>query len=254
MVTFSQYSTAKKKVTEIKARWESTERILGPAVEALPHLLPIPLLIFTWGVLCTAGNQQGGLLCVLVSTLLLVIIPGALSLTPIHAAHFPNQSPFHSSLSRFYVWLDEQVQSILSQMHPESWTRIVTNEMLSHFIGPFIPNRQPRDRITSDSKLAPSTEVFHQLVQEAHDSDTLELAVASVSNAIRWNPRRSEYFSAREDHRMEPIWHAQHSAQLLDIESLSLTHFLSRTASPRTKIAAAEAITDLALGIPRKCM
>lgn len=253
MATFSQYSAARDQVADINARWKFIEKFLGPTVEALPHLLSIPMVLFVLGLLCTTVIQRS-ILYTSLSALFAIITAGLLFATLFRVAAFEDHSPFQSSISRFLVALDARAQSMLLKMPLGAGARSIFLKILLFFIEPFAPERKPQNRTTSNSELTPHAEAFHRLVQETHDHSTLDLTVASVFWAIRSEPRRWEYFFAREhaDSDTETGQPAQQSAQLLEIECMSLLHFLKEQAGPRSNILAARAITDLAIGIPSK--
>ncbi|KAJ7730605.1 hypothetical protein DFH07DRAFT_756233, partial [Mycena maculata] len=51
LVSSSNHSKAVERLTDIRTRWKAAERSLGPAIESLPQLLIIPVLLFILGLL-----------------------------------------------------------------------------------------------------------------------------------------------------------------------------------------------------------
>ncbi|KAJ6619431.1 hypothetical protein B0H10DRAFT_1793439 [Mycena sp. CBHHK59/15] len=50
-LTRSEHIHAAKKLTDVCARWEEAKHVLAPLVEALPHLMVIPVALFILGLL-----------------------------------------------------------------------------------------------------------------------------------------------------------------------------------------------------------
>ncbi|KAJ7141715.1 hypothetical protein C8R43DRAFT_892543, partial [Mycena crocata] len=53
MVGWSRFPKASEKLIDIRTRWVSSERFLGPTIELLPQLLVVPVLLFIAGLLDT---------------------------------------------------------------------------------------------------------------------------------------------------------------------------------------------------------
>ncbi|KAJ7513300.1 hypothetical protein B0H11DRAFT_1698408, partial [Mycena galericulata] len=51
LVSESHHTRAVERLTEIRTRWKAAENLLGPAIESLPQLLIIPVLLFILGLL-----------------------------------------------------------------------------------------------------------------------------------------------------------------------------------------------------------
>ncbi|KAJ7701240.1 hypothetical protein B0H17DRAFT_976737, partial [Mycena rosella] len=51
MVAWSRFTKASEKLIDIRTRWVSSERFLGPTIQLLPQLLVIPVLLFIAGLL-----------------------------------------------------------------------------------------------------------------------------------------------------------------------------------------------------------
>ncbi|KAJ7082701.1 hypothetical protein B0H15DRAFT_764900, partial [Mycena belliarum] len=50
LVSWSQHRKAVERLTDISTRWKAAEKLLGPAIESLPQLLIIPVLLFIIGL------------------------------------------------------------------------------------------------------------------------------------------------------------------------------------------------------------
>ncbi|KAJ7184803.1 hypothetical protein C8R46DRAFT_844601, partial [Mycena filopes] len=50
LVSWSHHNKAVERLTDIRTRWKSAEQLLGPAIESLPQLLIIPVLLFIIGL------------------------------------------------------------------------------------------------------------------------------------------------------------------------------------------------------------
>lgn len=158
MVTWSRYVKAWEKVADIRARWKAAERFLGPAIEGLPPLLIIPVVLFIAGLLDTLFSrvldlsyQPPGIIFTLVFSLLFIIsIAALLCITLFHGIRNPTRSPFQTS-----------------------FTRIVGGSN----------SVRGRDRAYN----------YYEVVQETHDDDILDQAAASLfpvichDSAIRTN-------------------------------------------------------------------
>ncbi|KAJ7611147.1 hypothetical protein B0H17DRAFT_874938, partial [Mycena rosella] len=51
MITWSERKKASERLADIWARWNAADRVLRPAIEALPQLLIIPVFLFIVGIL-----------------------------------------------------------------------------------------------------------------------------------------------------------------------------------------------------------
>ncbi|KAJ7475241.1 hypothetical protein B0H11DRAFT_1810715, partial [Mycena galericulata] len=109
MVVLSNHKRAVDRLIDINRRWKGAEKMLGPAVEAIPQLLVIPVILFVVGLLDSIFSAILALRPLPVpiaaasalSLLFVIGIVAFLAAALLHAALWPASSPFQSSLARF---------------------------------------------------------------------------------------------------------------------------------------------------------
>ncbi|KAJ7471765.1 hypothetical protein FB451DRAFT_1470619 [Mycena latifolia] len=162
MLALSHHTRAIDKIVDIKHRWDAAEKTLGPAIEMIPQLLVIPVLLFVIGLLDSIFSAILGLAAlpipvVIASGISLFFIAGVvllLACTLLDASVRPGSSPFQSTLSR----------GIRRMFELASCARPVTSK-----------NTIPPGRVAL---------TYHEIVQRTHADDTLDKAAAALSGVM----------------------------------------------------------------------
>ncbi|KAJ7288375.1 hypothetical protein C8J57DRAFT_1047855, partial [Mycena rebaudengoi] len=204
-LTRSEHIHAAKKLTDVCARWDEAKKVLAPLVEALPHLMVIPVALFIVGLLdslfSTALTQTHLSFPVLVAGAISSIFVGAvaafLGYVLLDGVSRPSTSPFQTAISR-------------------SITRI-----------PYLTRSyKPKDE--SDATLTPlELETYCRVVQVTHDDVSLDQAAAATRSLL------------------EQSITTRNSINLLELEVKTILHLLSPEASLRSNLTAAEALINL---------
>lgn len=111
MLTRSRHHQAHKKLGELHHRWVEANRLLAPAIEALPQLLIVPVLLFIVGLLdmlLSSSIPVSGfdvlLLVAGVISCVFIIAVGVYTIwTVVHGCMHPEVSPYQSTISRALV-------------------------------------------------------------------------------------------------------------------------------------------------------
>ncbi|KAJ7471780.1 hypothetical protein FB451DRAFT_1559009 [Mycena latifolia] len=90
MTTLSSHDTAAAKLVDINTRWKAAEKLLGPALEIIPQLLVILVILFVIGLLDSIFS----------STLRLEVLPVPIAAASGLSFSRPDSSPFQSNLAR----------------------------------------------------------------------------------------------------------------------------------------------------------
>ncbi|KAJ7471750.1 hypothetical protein FB451DRAFT_1399066 [Mycena latifolia] len=165
------------KLVDIRSRWNAAEKILGPATEAIPQLLVIPVVLFVAGLLDQIFTAILTLAVlpipiVVASVISLLSIAGVvlfLAFTFLDASARPNSSPFQSTLARIVRTIFEMA-SCLGQAQ-------------SHH-----PDHSPDAMALT----------YHEIVQSTHDDETLDKAAAVLSSIIDPRPQYYSDLNAKE--------------------------------------------------------
>ncbi|KAJ7471771.1 hypothetical protein FB451DRAFT_1134484, partial [Mycena latifolia] len=108
LTALSNKRTAADKLFDINTRWKAAEKTLGPALEVIPQLLIIPVILFIVGLLDSVFSNILGLVVLPVpiaaaSGLSLFFVGGVgvfLVFALLDASFRPENSPFQSALAR----------------------------------------------------------------------------------------------------------------------------------------------------------
>ncbi|KAJ7202450.1 hypothetical protein C8J57DRAFT_1410116 [Mycena rebaudengoi] len=155
MVCYSRFTKASEKLVDIRMRWRSSERFLGPAIELLPQILVIPVLLFIAGLLDTLFSSVMRLsrppLPILFTSGICLLLISAVSFllcySVVNRGWNPSGSPKPGVGDR-------------------GWQK-----------------RGMKDRPETLSEKAPT--IYHEVVQATHDDDTLNQASAALYSIIQ---------------------------------------------------------------------
>ncbi|KAJ6514257.1 hypothetical protein C8R47DRAFT_1206627 [Mycena vitilis] len=202
MVGWSRFTKASEKLIDIRTRWASSERFLGPTIELLPQLLVIPVLLFIAGLLDT-------------------LFSSVLQLQPA-----PMPILFTSGVSLFFI---SAVACLLCytlahrSLNPTgSRFRWPINHLKRH------PKDGPQNGDFPDTLSGKAPSVYHDVVQATHDDEALNQAAAALYNVIQSLSVWPRYGTT--------------SPGLLDQERATFLHLLSPEASTRSNRTAAQVI------------
>ncbi|KAJ7280582.1 hypothetical protein C8J57DRAFT_1299645 [Mycena rebaudengoi] len=221
MVTWSRGGTACKKLTDIRRRWDGAEKTLGPAIEALPQILVVPVLLFMVGLidmlLSNVMQLPPAALSLFAACGLALLsmtgVASAIGYTLFDAGLHPERSPFCSTLSRFISI--SIIPALRSIFYRYSLRRAdVENETILV------------DNIVNEAR------VYHDIVQNTHDDDTLDKASAALASFVSDRGLNEE---------KEPDVYAE----LASLEYFTILHLLSPEASLRSNVTAAHAILQI---------
>ncbi|KAJ7321018.1 hypothetical protein DFH08DRAFT_970317 [Mycena albidolilacea] len=235
MIPWSRHQKATLRLADIYRRWDAAERILRPAIESLPQLLVLPVLLFLVGILDMLISTLFGLphrpVFILATTgfclLLIASLSGVLLVTLIDGSLHPSSSIFQSTLAAFIH------AKVVNKMSPTDTQRgpkanVITTLALDDAESGYSVQSEGAmedDRLVVGLSIE-SVDSYHRIVQGTHDDDTLEQAASALLDMLKvpnlGTRRRS----------MSPN------------ELKSLIHFLSPEASFRSNRTAAEVLVE----------
>ncbi|KAJ7197929.1 hypothetical protein GGX14DRAFT_667129 [Mycena pura] len=237
LVSWSRSSKAVQRLTDIRTRWKSAERLLGPAVESLPQLLVIPVLLFLVGLLdsvfSTALQISSPPVSVLVTSGLSLLFVAAVAIglcfTIINGSLHPTSSPFQSRTAHILnVSYVKHIRPILRRM------RTIILSVLQ--ITP--PTRISYAAVNPPFMLSPdSMDIYHEILQATGDDQILDDASAALFQII--GQRIINQSPPRRMFKRLPV-------NLLPQECATLVHLLSPEASVRSNRTAAQVIVKMA--------
>ncbi|KAJ7185200.1 hypothetical protein C8R46DRAFT_1287547 [Mycena filopes] len=156
MVGWSRFTKASEKLIDIRTRWASSERFLGPTIELLPQLLVIPVLLFIAGLLDT-------------------LFSSVLQLTPA-----PKPILFTSGVSLLSI---SAVAILLCYslahrgLNPSGYN---IQSTLRRF-----KRHKTHDADFPDTLSERAPSVYHEVVQATHDDDALNDAAAALYDIMQ---------------------------------------------------------------------
>jgi hypothetical protein len=235
MIPWSPHQKATLRLADIYRRWDAAERILRPAIESLPQLLVLPVLLFLVGILDMLISTLFGLphrpVFILATTgfclLLIAGLSGVLLVTLIDGSLHPSSSIFQSTLAAFIH------AKVVNKMSPTDTQRgpkanVITTLALDDAESGYSVQSEGAmedDRLVVGLSIE-SVDSYHRIVQGTHDDNTLEQAASALLDMLKvpnlGTRRRS----------MSPN------------ELKSLIHFLSPEASFRSNRTAAEVLVE----------
>jgi hypothetical protein len=179
MLTHSKHMKPVDSCLDLQAKWNAAERLLSPAVNALPPLLILPVVLFVTGlvdllisnilrispvpkvILATSG----------VGLFSIAIILSFLSITLAHACIYPGTSPFSSSVSVFlHKWLVINFRDCFHYI--SSW--ITGSTTCAHL----------HDAEGSGLAQQKTCATYYEVIPTISDDDTLDAAAAALTQVI----------------------------------------------------------------------
>ncbi|KAJ7471768.1 hypothetical protein FB451DRAFT_1089817 [Mycena latifolia] len=162
MTTLSTKTTAADKLVDINRRWKAAEKMLGPALEVIPQLLVIPVILFIVGLLDSIFSS------ILALEVLPAPIAAALGLSLlfvagvvvflvfalVDASFRPDSSPFQSTLARFFSKLFK------------------------------IDNVPAEDWLINVRRMTSMVSTYQDIVRATHDDEALDKAAATLRGMI----------------------------------------------------------------------
>ncbi|KAF7333785.1 hypothetical protein MVEN_02335300 [Mycena venus] len=242
MVAMSQKKGAAFRLADIHRRWASAETSLRPAIEALPQLLVLPVLLFIVGVLDMLLSTileispaprfilGSTVICLLAITVVAVVLVLALIDATIH----PSTSAFQSATASLIVNSMPFITAFLRQLvtlitvpisHCYSAASGYKNRCSTH-----PPTMIPLSGAKSNSKI-PYEDIYtsyHETIQQTHDDTVLDQAASALQQLVL----REQFISVD----LAPPDAA---------ELATLIHLLSPEASFRSNITAASIVADI---------
>ncbi|KAF7355881.1 hypothetical protein MVEN_00916800 [Mycena venus] len=234
LVSWSQHNKAVERLTDIRTRWRNAEKTLGPAIESLPQLLVVPVLLFILGlvdsVFSTALQISSPPTSVLAASSLSVVfiasVAVGMGLTLIDGSLRPKSSPFQSRLAHVLnVSIVQRVKPLAHRLRTAALTTLLEAPSLKS-----LPVR-PAPPLSAESM-----KIYHEILQATRDDDILDDASAALFNVIG---QRTIYANPNRFLRRIPV-------DLLPQECATLLHLLSPEASVRSHRTAAQVIVDIA--------
>lgn len=251
MLTRSNHRAAHKKLGDIHRRWAQAERLLAPAIDLLPQLLIIPVLLFVVGLLDNIISITIPLSRVflpvfvagLLSCAFAVVVAVYTGWTVIDGCLHPETSPFQSTLSQLIVVYGNRLQKAVASAYSVFMKhfRLLKRVLLSLTTGSYTQSDQSCNSLeagllstipsgekdTDDTPLAThEIHAYHSVIQQTHEDDIVDQAAAVLWPILR----------QRE-------WKTSISPD----EFSSLCYMLSDEASIRTNITSAQNLMSLEL-------
>ncbi|KAJ7500603.1 hypothetical protein B0H11DRAFT_1995828 [Mycena galericulata] len=228
MVTWSHHKKAALRLSDIHKRWAAAERILRPAIESLPQLLVIPVLLFIAAIvdvlLSTVLQITPKPTLIFVTTSIclmsIMVVTCVLLAAFIDGGVNPSTSPFQSSLASL---LRGGILSAVSlgPSYADRLRRQIFGSRVkesSSLPGSYEEPEEPHNNLplAQDAVLS-----YHAILQGTHDDDALDLAASALLEILK-----SPGLSRRGD--------------ITDTEIATFVHLLSPEASIRSNRTAAE--------------
>lgn len=256
MLTRSRHTQAYKKLGELYSRWDGASRLLAPAVDLLPQLLILPIVLFVVGLLdnimsaCVPLSQP--FMPVFVAGILSCISVIAVAVyalwTVLHGCRYPDTSPFQSTLSRSLaqssaVIYGSRIYRLVKSTILKLWRRLL---LRTGIVSPPTPLRTSSGllyysnhyRRASQAELdqrmplikPKQHEAFYRTLLQTDEDDVLDEAAAALS-------------AIRELYRVK-FWAYPYPDTPNSYEVQSLFHLLSPEASIRSNTTAAAFIAS----------
>lgn len=249
MLTRSNHRAAHRKLGDIHRRWAQAERLLAPAIDLLPQLLIIPVLLFVVGLLDNIISIAIPLSRVFLPVFVAGLLSCAFALvvaiytgwTVIDGCLHPETSPFQSTVSRLMVIYGTRLHKAVLPAYSASMKhcRLLKRALLSLITGSYSPSDQFGDSMeagllivnphgedrTDDAPLAThEIHAYHSVIQQTHEDDIVDQAAAVLLPIIRQREWKT----------------------CISLEELSsLCYMLSDEASIRTNITTAQYLVYL---------
>lgn len=273
MLTRSRHTQAHKKLGDLHRRWVQANQWLAPAVEFLPQLLILPVVLFVVGLLDSVFSSSLPLsrpfapifIAGLISATFAIAVAAYTLWTVFHGWIHPDSSPFQSTISQLWVLHGPSIAYRIKQAsrsvvrHCQSclawltcfWVsaayRTMAIETSAHDVrnDPFGTRRPdvPQDTSAPMATLElHDAEAFHATLQATHDDDVLDQAVAAYPYLISECATRFRPIVLKQEYVEPTIQFNVMSLAAYEVESLAYS--LSDEASVRTNITAAAFIAN----------
>lgn len=277
-------------LVDIHRRWAEAERILGPALETLPVILTIPVILFLIGLLDNISSAALGsphasapvMVAASLSAIAIILVGIALLYTLIHACINPDTSPFRTTISQYiytlglrikrrftglFKWISEHMHLTVRSTPVLGW-KIQSKSLAGQISRRIRSFFHPRE---SDVE-SQSPKIEHEK-EEEEEEPTLEQYMAND----QYLPRADRVYHATLQTTHEDVSLDQAAAAfpsicennltrnhfyynipretrtlLSDLEIKSLVHLLSPEASYRCNLTASESILRLNGFLPEK--
>ncbi|KAF7358916.1 hypothetical protein MSAN_01232000 [Mycena sanguinolenta] len=223
MVTWSHHKKAALRLSDVHKRWAAAERVLRPAIESLPQLLVIPVLLFIAAIVdvllstVLVISPRPTLIFVTTSLCLISIITVAsvLCATFLHGGLNPTTSPFQSSLASLLRTTIINIGTFFFHH-----TNNLFDQKLVRRVSPTMET-QNMNGLLDTSLFSDATSSYHEIVQGTHDDDALNLAASALLDILT-------------------VPGVSRRAEITDLELKTFIHLLSPEASIRSNRTAAE--------------
>ncbi|KAJ7662444.1 hypothetical protein B0H17DRAFT_318537 [Mycena rosella] len=234
LVSWSQHNKAVERLTDITTRWKAAEKSLGPAVESLPQLLIIPVLLFILGLvdflfsvtLQLSSPPVAIIVTSSISVVLVATVAVIMSFTLVDGSLHPMTSPFQSRLAHIMnVSLVQYIRPVVLRLRKQAFTTLLNQNPTS------APQVAPSPALSQEAM-----KIYHEVLQATRDDDILDEASAALFHVI---VQRTAY---------QPVSHRFFRRLPIDIlpqECATLLHLLSPEASIRSHRTAAQVIVDM---------
>ncbi|KAJ7062709.1 hypothetical protein C8F01DRAFT_1251522 [Mycena amicta] len=220
MVGWSRFTKASEKLIDIRTRWLSSERFLGPTIELLPQMLVVPVLLFIAGLLDTLFSSVLQLspvpLPILFTSGLSLLFITAVAVLLGYTLTQRSINPTGTGIA--FQWMSELRNRL--EFVANSSSTLSRNDTLRP-IPRTLRKRRSEPQLTSSAHL-----VYHDVVQSTHDDDTLNEASAALYSVIQTFSIWPRYTLASDVHA---------SSGLLAQERATLLHLLSPEATNRIR-------------------
>lgn len=222
MLARSKHRAAHKKLGDLDRRWAQAERLLAPAVELLPQLLIIPVLLFVAGLLDNILSSVIPLskvflpifIAALLSCVFALVVLTYTGWTVIHGCLYPETSPFQSTLSQLLAIHGTRLYKALTSAYVASleYSHSWRSKLLTLTTGPHSQcdhslssvESGSSSMITSQGKIPAQASLatheihaYHSAIQQTHEDDIVDQA-AAVLDSILWHPVGNKIVSSEE--------------------------------------------------------
>jgi hypothetical protein len=178
MITLSTHRRAVDKLIDIHNRWKPAEKMLDPAIEVIPQLLVVPVILFVVGLLDSIFSNILNLELLPIpiaaaSSMSLFFVAGVvgfLAFALLHASVYPDSSPFQSTLARV--------------------------------VRKIIPTTEKYSELGAAERMLLST--YYEIVQATHEDETLDGAAAALVAMFETQVTEGTYHASRSTDRLLP--------------------------------------------------
>ncbi|KAJ7135879.1 hypothetical protein C8R44DRAFT_389744 [Mycena epipterygia] len=240
MIAWSRHKKASERLADIWTRWNAADRVLRPAIEALPQLLVFPVFLFIIGILDMLFSSVQELLrpppfilfAFGLSVLCITVVAALLGFTIVDGSIHPASSPFQSKLAyTLHISVIPRLKVCASLVHRlllphlDASTSDWESRVPTSFQAQVDPTRLPVSTI----------DLYHKIVQLTHEDESLDQAAGALFRVIH------ERAAPRQD-----------QIRISSQECATLRHLLSPEANIRSNRTAAWVIVRMQTVDPRR--